>query len=891
MDKSRKFGACIVRAIVPTYDCPVGPMGQRCNCCNRGATGPNEGATGPTGVQLVRMGVHLVQSKCNWSERGASGPIEVQLVRPRCIWSEWGASVERGESAVVPTDRGVVVRIERMDVGVSDGMDEQAMRMHDLLWEYYGSEEEGSDEKEGEERGWETHDQMGVNDPSESNLDPIDTQSFDATTYVDELLRKERLPELFQKHATLATDVKQLDCDMQALVYENYNKFIAATETIRTLRRDVDGMEDTCEKLKQAMKEVQDSSMVLGGSESNDAEELGQLQDLQTTLSDLQHLMSLPRNIQIMVEQGRLEDAAKEVAQVFGPLQELASDYPGSRIAQAAQEVETEVAKLKETLLDRMNTVEEDGEAAANIVEMLVLLGMEPTELEEEYCQPLMKRMLEEMEQSATNAEGEDKGRVLESLSDAFCTQLAQVIGKYRTVFAHVGQEVPRSISIAMDAFARLVRSVLCSPPLLGAEELVVALDALVKKFASLDDLPAKVSLETNARRIARLCILSCLEAQASEARERLLHALEGIADKCSQMESRRGGPVSRLEAKEVSTSSHDAFLVFVKDCADTIHALSAILKSAEGYRLTDSWREELISHVAAIETNLLEDVASSMLDRCGLDTSKMPTPRRRKSKRPDADEATVESVHEAQNNAVAPLYLLISAQVLRDILEEGLSEITGALNAVEVGVDVQSNRVAQTLRQASDDLLQAHRARHVKVLSNLLTTTTLEEDWSRVGPPESVRVALFTAEDAITNMYNETAAVLGGEDLKSPTHTLDGVSALERDVARMFDSRLNSMDRRGPDSVSLVLQAVQESIQEWEACWDKVRLHRDGYRQLQVDCAYLKVYMNRFVDSTVSDQLLDRVLASARRSCTDPEPLEASVVEDVLSKPRPHAR
>lgn len=760
-----------------------------------------------------------------------------------------------------------------------DAWDEQAKRVKELLKNYYGTgegeQEDGSDECHGDM------------DTRNEALEPIDTQGFDATSYVDELLRNERLPELFQKHAQMATEVKQLDCDMQALVYENYNKFIAATETIRTLRRDVDGMEDTCDKLKLAMKEVQESSMVLGGSESTEAEELGHLQDLQIILNDLHYVESLPRRIQDMVDDGELEGAAREASQVIGALRKMAEEHPGTRIAHATEEAETCVARLKETLLSRMNTTEEDGEAAANIVEMLVLLGMEPAELEEEYCQPLMKNMLADLERSATNADGEDKPRLLESLSNAFCEQLGHMIGKYRTVFAHVGQGVPRSISVAMDAFARLVRSVLCSPPLLGPEELVSALDALVKKFGSLQHLPAKVSLETNARRIARLCIFSCLEAQASEAQERLLHALGDVAERCRRIESGREGPIGRLEAKEVSASSHDAALAFLKACTETIDALRAILKSAEGYRLTDSWREELISHVAAIETNLLEDVASTILDGCGLDTSKMPTPRRKsKDGRSTADRERAPS-SDVRDGTVAPLYLLVSAQVLQDILAEGLSQITGALNSVEVGVDVQSKRVSQTLRRASDDLVQAHRARHTKVLSDILTSSTLDVDWSSFGAPGSVRQPMYTAEEAITNAYNETAGVLGGEDLKSPTQTLDGVSALERDVARMFDSRLHSPERQGSDSMSVVLQVVKESFLHWENCWGQVELDRNGYRQLQVDCAYLKVYMNRFVDSTVSGQLLDRVLASAKRSCTDPDPLEASVVEDILSNSR----
>jgi len=38
------------------------------------------------------------------------------------------------------------------------------------------------------------------------------------------------------KEAEMVQHIKSLDSDMQTLVYENYNKFISATDTIRTVR-------------------------------------------------------------------------------------------------------------------------------------------------------------------------------------------------------------------------------------------------------------------------------------------------------------------------------------------------------------------------------------------------------------------------------------------------------------------------------------------------------------------------------------------------------------------------------------------------------------------------------------------------------------------------------
>lgn len=66
-------------------------------------------------------------------------------------------------------------------------------------------------------------------------------------------------------------EVKKLDSDMQMLVYENYNKFISATDTIRKMAQNVEGMETEMTDLKSSMDRIADSSATVNNSlESED---------------------------------------------------------------------------------------------------------------------------------------------------------------------------------------------------------------------------------------------------------------------------------------------------------------------------------------------------------------------------------------------------------------------------------------------------------------------------------------------------------------------------------------------------------------------------------------------------------------------------------------------
>jgi hypothetical protein len=53
----------------------------------------------------------------------------------------------------------------------------------------------------------------------------------------------------------MSSEIKSLDSDMQMLVYENYNKFISATDTIRSMKCSVEEMDSKMLTLKTLIGE------------------------------------------------------------------------------------------------------------------------------------------------------------------------------------------------------------------------------------------------------------------------------------------------------------------------------------------------------------------------------------------------------------------------------------------------------------------------------------------------------------------------------------------------------------------------------------------------------------------------------------------------------------
>ena len=80
----------------------------------------------------------------------------------------------------------------------------------------------------------------GLNEDSQGGgtLDPCDINGahFKPDVYLGKLIREKSLTELMDKESEMLRQIKSLDSDMQTLVYENYNKFISATDTIRKVQ-------------------------------------------------------------------------------------------------------------------------------------------------------------------------------------------------------------------------------------------------------------------------------------------------------------------------------------------------------------------------------------------------------------------------------------------------------------------------------------------------------------------------------------------------------------------------------------------------------------------------------------------------------------------------------
>lgn len=72
---------------------------------------------------------------------------------------------------------------------------------------------------------------------SEVAASEIDAEDFKPEEYVDKVIGESTLEELLRLYTRVLGEVRALDAEKKALVYDNYSKLIAATETIRKVSK------------------------------------------------------------------------------------------------------------------------------------------------------------------------------------------------------------------------------------------------------------------------------------------------------------------------------------------------------------------------------------------------------------------------------------------------------------------------------------------------------------------------------------------------------------------------------------------------------------------------------------------------------------------------------
>lgn len=160
------------------------------------------------------------------------------------------------------------------------------------------------------------HDSFSDVVPSE-----LDSESFNADTYSKHVLETQSLAQLLRTYNGILTDIRALDAEKKALVYDNYSKLIAATETIRKMRENMDPLNPMASTLDPAVASVYERAEKIKGEMRRGlpewkrrelelgAEEKEKLGKQERARRVVLRVLETPAQVRGLVGEGRMEDA------------------------------------------------------------------------------------------------------------------------------------------------------------------------------------------------------------------------------------------------------------------------------------------------------------------------------------------------------------------------------------------------------------------------------------------------------------------------------------------------------------------------------------------------------------------------------------------------------
>lgn len=95
-----------------------------------------------------------------------------------------------------------------------------------------------------------------IHDSSDVLDSELDAPNFHAQTYIKHVLETQSLGELLRTYNGVLTDIRALDAEKKALVYDNYSKLIAATETIKRMRENMGPLNPMASTLDPAIARI-----------------------------------------------------------------------------------------------------------------------------------------------------------------------------------------------------------------------------------------------------------------------------------------------------------------------------------------------------------------------------------------------------------------------------------------------------------------------------------------------------------------------------------------------------------------------------------------------------------------------------------------------------------
>ncbi|KAF0293720.1 Vacuolar protein sorting-associated protein 51 [Amphibalanus amphitrite] len=748
---------------------------------------------------------------------------------------------------------------------------------------------------------------------ADNDLYNLNSPHFNPDMYLHQLIKESSLTDLMDTEANIYKQIQSLDSEMQTLVYENYNKFISATDTIRKMKVDFKKMEDEMERLAENMTHITAFSATVSDTLQVRRDEINKLSNTHVMLKKLQFLFELPAQLKDAIDKENYKQAveyhlqSERVLEQYGTAPDTAS-LQGLR-AESAQSITRLVAALQDRLQDDQATPEQIRES----VQLLLQLGQPAEALCSRVIAHAQRRLAGDLAQLTSQVElaraAADSDRpaelrlhlpkdVLEFVDvdcSSFLSNLSLFVTSYKELFLEPKSRCPEAASRLSDC----VRS---------------QMDSLLSAVDS------RLSLESAAGGVAVL-------ARALDRLYRRLQASaavlpEGDAYVRAGMEL-IGGATERRCRQSLSQL-----------CAHLQQSLSAVRQALVVPAPAPSSAEPppLAEQLATFLGGLAEQIRAAVTDLKAFIQPELSFGVQARFRNTFCRQHVRETVvvgffrhfvetcrgfcDAAGGEKTSPSVLLLLSRACRDL---DTSTVHYLMNFVDDLLRIEDKSgltpladINSEVRAAGQQLINHFVRVQGLAVSQMLRKSVATRDWQHANEPRSVRSVMKRVVEELAMMdaqvgsvYEEGAARWeqhnSSDSSRRPYHGPGSQrqrhewssyapsqvdSGLVANIQKLFSERIEIFAPVEFSKVSILTGIIKIALKTLLECVRLKTFSKFGLQQIQVDVYYLQVNLWRFIaDEKLLHGLLDEVLGSAIHRCLQPALMEFSVVEALCDR------
>lgn len=684
----------------------------------------------------------------------------------------------------------------------------------------------------------------------------------------------------------MAAEIKNLDTDLQMLVYENYNKFISATDTIKQMKSNIVGMEANMEQLLEKIMSVQSRSDGVNTSLSEKREHIEKLHRTRNLLRKVQFIYDLPARLGKCIKSEAYADAVKFYTGAI-PIFKAYGDSSFQDCKRASEEAVTIIIKnLQGKLFSDSESIQARAEAAVLLKQLDFPVDSLKVKLLEKLEQSVagLQLKIEDIGNASLDSNDPSTDTVPATAHETSVREFAEAVRAYRVIFPDSDTQLTK---LAQDLVAghfktteQYIKTEIWSADLLGV------LWIIWRDVLLMDDVLNEAALSDYSLEAARVTVKVYVSNKFS-------HLLNNISDALTKAHTRQKDREEyslqvALEGgkKAVLQGSMDVLLDFRQLLDDNLELLVK-LKDL----IVDWVQEGFQDFFRALEGHFL------LLSG--------------KNSSASQDQGLTEGI---QDDKVLAGLVLVLAQVSVFIEQNAIPRITeeiaasfsgGGVRGYEYGPTFIPGEICRIFRSAGEKFLHIYINMRTQRISVLLKKRFTTPNWVQHKEPREVHmfVDLFLQEleairsevkqilpqgirrhrraDSNGSTASSRSNPLREEKLSRSNTQRARSQLLETHLAKLFKQKVEiftKVDFTQESVVTTLVKLCLKSLQEF------VRLqtfNRSGFQQIQLDIQFLRTPLKEMAeDEAAVDFLLDEVIVAAAERCLDPIPLEPAILD-----------